>query len=411
MRGLRILLGCGQAPLPEGSAAGRWCYALIKGLAGRGHRVTAFTACKSASEARAVSGFFHAPGSDVRCFVSPLRGGIAAKLETLRRPHSYPFSTEAVHQWRAECARGYDIVHLEGTWSGWLAGSERTPRTILNVHNLYSIDWVMDTSRAWHERMRRSLSVRAERQLIGCFPNLLAVSPELAAKVAQLAPRSTVHVVPLALDLDRYDFIPQEKRPLHPVVALIGSMDWPSSKYAAERLLTRLWPEILKRLPHARLQITGSKARSALREYLKVPGVEIHEDVASTQPYFESASVLLYAPERGSGMKVKVLEAFAYGLPVVTTPPGIEGLDVEDKVHIGIHETDEGLIERVLGLLRDSGRQEAQRRAARHLVELKYTPAAIIERLENVYATILDGSRPQADRAEGEVSNQYAGCR
>src|SRR4051812_50019339 len=114
MRGLRILLGCGQAPLPQGSAAGRWCYALIKGLAGRGHRVTAFAACKSASEAQAVSGFFHAPDSDVRCFVSPLRAGIADKLETLRRPHSYPFSTEEVHEWRGGGAGGPRVRHVMG---------------------------------------------------------------------------------------------------------------------------------------------------------------------------------------------------------------------------------------------------------------------------------------------------------
>jgi glycosyltransferase involved in cell wall biosynthesis len=256
--------------------------------------------------------------------------------------------------------------------------------------------------------MRRSLSVRTERKLIRSFRNVIVVSPELAAEVARIAPRSAVHAIPLALDLDLYGFVPPERRPVDPVVAMIGSMDWPPSRYAAERLLTRLWPEIRKTVPNAALQITGRKARSVLRAYLNVPGAKIEEDVASTQPYFEHASVLLYAPERGSGVKVKVLEAFAYGLPVVTTPPGVEGLDVEDGVHAGVHESDEGLVQRVLELLREPARQEAQRRAARHLLATKYTPVAVIERLEHIYAMALDECHLPA-APETEVSNQYAG--
>ena len=407
MNGLRILLGCDQAPLPEGSAVGRWCYALLNGLVSRGHQVTAFAACKSDAEARAVGELVPRPGLDIRCFVWTQGKGFSGKLETLRRPHWYLFGPNAVHQWRAETKRRYDIVQLEGTFAGRLADFPETPRTILNVHNLYSIDWAKDSSTDWNARLRRSLSLRAERKLIRSFPTLLAVTAPLAAEVARIAPFSDVYDVPLALDLDRYDFIPQEKRPLDPMVAMIGSMDWPPSKNAAERLLTRLWPEIRKRIPHARLQITGTSARGALREYLNEPMLEIQENVASIQPYFENASVLLYAPERGSGMKVKVLEAFAYGVPVVTTPSGIEGLDVEDGVHAGVHETDQALIERAVELLRDPVRQEAQRRAARHLLETKYTVAAVMERLEHVYAKVLSTRHVP----ELEITEQYAGRR
>ena len=408
MRSLRILIGSDQAPLPEGSAAGRCCFALIEGLAAKGHRVTAIAACQSDDEAQAIRACFRAPGSDVRCFIAAPRSKLASKMGTLRRPHSYPFSQAAVHEWRAECARGYDIAQLEGTWSGWLTAGMAKPRMLLDIHNLYCIDWEEDESRGWQERARRTLSVRAERQLIRSFPNLLTVTGTLAGELARMAPRSAVHVVPLALDLKRYEFVPREKRPSNPVVAMIGSMTWPSSKSAAERLLGRLWPEIRKGVPDARLQITGKRARSVLQAYLGVPGVEIHEDVASMQPYFENASLLLYTPERGSGMKVKVLEAFAYGVPVVTTVTGIEGLEVEDGVHAGIHENDEGLIDRVLRLLREPERQESQRRAARRLVEAKHAPAAVIGQLENLYAKLLEERDVRAGRG---VTEHHAGCR
>jgi glycosyltransferase involved in cell wall biosynthesis len=90
-------------------------------------------------------------------------------------------------------------------------------------------------------------------------------------------------------------------------------------------------------------------------------------------------------------MKVKVLEAFAYGLPVVTTPPGIEGIEVVDGIHAGVHSADHGLLERALRLLRDPECRRPQRRAARELLEHQYSPGPVIGRLENVYESIRSG--------------------
>src|SRR4029453_11452473 len=68
---------------------------------------------------------------------------------------------------------------------------------------------------------------------------------------------------------------------------------------------------------------------------------------------------------RGSGMKIKILEAMAFGVPVVTTSEGVEGLPAEDGVHAGVCDDDDGLIERAVDLLQDPGRQERQARPRR----------------------------------------------
>ncbi len=109
-------------------------------------------------------------------------------------------------------------------------------------------------------------------------------------------------------------------------MSLIGAMNWYPGYSAGLRLLTRLWPEIKRRVPAARLQIVGWSARSAFRDSLGLPDVEIAENVPDTRPYFERTGVLLYAPSRGSGMKIKVLEAMGFGVPVVTTSEGVEGI-------------------------------------------------------------------------------------
>ena len=142
-------------------------------------------------------------------------------------------------------------------------------------------------------------------------------------------------------------------------------------------------------MANARLQIVGWEARRALREYLPQPGVAVAENVPDARPYFERTTLFLYAPERGSGMKVKVLEAFAYGVPVVTTSEGIEGIAAQDGIHVGCSDDDEGLCERAIALLGDQSLQERQRRAARELVNQQCRPDVVLDQLETCYAEML----------------------
>lgn len=158
------------------------------------------------------------------------------------------------------------------------------------------------------------------------------------------------------------------------------------------RLLTDLWPRIREQVPSARLRIVGRRARSAFRDHLDRPGVEIHENVPDIIPYFHGMDALLYAPPHGSGMKVKVLEAFALGTPVVTNASGIEGTDAADGVHCGVAEDDAGLVERAVALLRDPARRDAHRIAARRLVEACCGPEATLDAVERMYEAVLAGA-------------------
>ncbi len=385
MKPLRILIACSQTPLPDGTATGRWCYALIRGLVRRGHSVTALAASRDRAEAKAANDLFSGWGFQLSCYPAPLRHPLASKVEALRRPFSYPFSKQMIARYRAESAGDYDVLHIDGTFGAYLTTPSDDSRTVLHVQNLYCVDWPEDSCGNGRERVRRWLAVRAERKLIRGCRSVIAVTPQLARQVSLMNRGASVHFVPLALDPDQYVFIPREKRPERPIVSLIGSMDWFPSRSAAERLLRRLWPEIKRQRPDARLQITGRDARSALSDFLHQVDVDIQENVVSTQPYFEQATMLLYAPERGTGMKVKILEAFAMGVPVVTTPDGVEGLDAEDGIHAGIAETDHGLIDRTLKLIGDPGAQEKQRLAARRLLDAAYSPDPVLTRLEEVY--------------------------
>lgn len=391
MKRLRVLLVLVEPPLPFGNAIGRWFYVLVKELAARGHELSVFATCGSRSEAEKARELFPAPQYDLRLYEYPRERGLRTKWRAARRPHSYVLSDELRRDLRAEAARGFDVLHVEQLWGAWGA-LDYKERAVINVSFLFEIDLAEQSPKSLKEQALRWLTYRAERKLIRSFPHLAAVSPRLAARLKEINPKAFVQPIPLGIDTSFYPFREERRAAADdapPIVSLIGSFNWSPTRQAGERLLTRLFPEIKRRIPRAELHLVGRHARAAMSEYLHLPGVVAHENVPDTLPYFEAANVMLYAPSSGSGMKVKVLEAFALGTPVVTTIDGAEGLPIVDGVHAGVCEEDEGLIERTVELLNDAERQQRYRLAARHLIETHCSPRATVNKVEAIYEKII----------------------
>jgi glycosyltransferase involved in cell wall biosynthesis len=287
-----------------------------------------------------------------------------------------------------EIKRGCDILHLEGLWSGWI-GLSHPECALLNLHYLFEIDLASAPVAGITGHALKHATRRGERRLLRHYPHIATLTPRLSARVRQIAPSARVHTVPIALDLTLYPFNPAvPERPI-PIVTLIGSFNWYPTRTAGFRLVEQLWPLIRDRVPEASLRLVGRHAKSVLGRFSNMPGVSIHDSVPDIVPYFTESDVMLYAPTEGSGMKVKVLEAFALGAPVVTTPDGVEGIPAVDGVHAGIAADDEGLVERAVALLSNPALQIERRLAARALLEEYCAPSRILGILQNVYGSII----------------------
>ncbi|MFI4874565.1 MAG: glycosyltransferase family 4 protein [Blastopirellula sp. JB062] len=388
---LRIVLVMLEPPLPFGNAAGRWFYALLKGLVARGHDVTAFAACSNEEDIARSQDLFPAPQYDLRLFSFPPRSGWFAKWQTIKRPYSYMFSPELIRSLNERIADDYDVLHMEHLWCGWLTPTSAS-KTFINIHYLFSIDLAEVPKTDWRQRINHWLMQRGETILLNRPTHFLALSDRIADAIRGRYASAQVDVVPLGMSLENYDYIPDEQRTLDPIITVIGSMGWHPSRSAAERLLRDLWPRIKKRVPAARVQIVGWDARRVLQPYLAMPDVEIYENVPDILPYFRQAAVLLYAPGRGSGMKVKVLESFALGVPVVTTSEGVEGIPAQDGVHAGVADEDDELIERTVRLLNSVELQNRQRMSARQLLEKHCGADAALDQLEIAYRSAISAN-------------------
>ena len=389
MRPLRIILAMIEPPLPFGNAAGRWYYVLLRGLVERGHQVTALAACSAAADIEEARALFPPAKYDLRCHVFPRRTGIRAKLETLRRPYSYMFSPEFVHDLEASVSGGSDILHLEQLWSGWVGLGFSVP-TLVSVHYLQAIDLSGSSPKNWRDRLNRLMMLSAERRLLRSSRWISACTPRLVPAIQKISPAADVTPVPLGIEPALYRYIPDHERARNPIVTLIASMGWHPGLLAARRLLSSLYPAIKRRIPGVRFEIIGWSARRSLSQYLDLPDVQIYENVPDAGPFFRRAGVFLYAPANGSGIKIKILEAMLLGVPVVTTSDGVEGVPAKDGVHAGISDVNEGLVERTVALLQDPTLQNRQRAAARDLVESWCSPQRTVAMIEDIYSRIVE---------------------
>jgi glycosyltransferase involved in cell wall biosynthesis len=385
---MRAVLVFPAAPLPFNDTAARWFHLLAHELLRTGHEVSCLTVTDEShdrvEEARNRLAAIAPDASRVRFQAFPLRARIdpvRRKLRNLVRPFSElvyaPGFAEAL---RAELARGYDVLHLEQLWSGW-AGLG-VPRSLLNIHHLEIIDLEETHGGTLYEQKARLQMARATDRLLRETTIMRLFTQRLLDRVRTFNDDARCFVVPFALDLGLYPMQPVVDEP---VVGLLGSMHWPPSRSAAERLLTRIWPLVKARAPRARLLVAGWNARRYLERWADLPDVTIEENLASPTDFFSRVSVLAYAPGRGSGMKIKVMEAMAYGVPVVTTGEGVEGMEFTSGDHGFVAEADEALAERVCALLDDRATRLRVRGAARALLESRYTAGPVMARMMDVY--------------------------
>jgi glycosyltransferase involved in cell wall biosynthesis len=319
-------------------------------------------------------------GATLELVTEPRMGLLQIRLGRLVRPlgrlRSGPFAERV-----RVLARDADVVHfVEAEAAATIDLVERP--AVAQLHCLTRKD-----PRVWNplrpggrnsiEALRGELRVRRHARW------LLVNSADVAGTLA--SSHSDVTVAPLSLDPAHY--LPRATLD-SPLVGLIGTAYWPPTAVAVERLLRTVWPLVLERRADARLVLAGeSMVRERFAHIPEPPGVEWRGRVPVASDFLRELGVLCYPVTAGSGMKVKVLEAMAMGVPVVTTPEGAEGLAANAGVTV---ETDDmRLAQATISLLEDADRRLALGAEAHAGFMLHHTPAVAAKPVVDLYRRML----------------------
>jgi glycosyltransferase involved in cell wall biosynthesis len=288
--------------------------------------------------------------------------------------------------------QSFDVAHADQLNMGQYAGRVSGAFKILDAHNalwlLYKRLWETTSpgprklllGRDW--RLLKTYEGRLVRQ----FDAVLAVSHEDGAALQEAAGRPVdVTVIPIAIDTDEVTFVEREAEPGH--ILHIGTMYWPPNIDAVNWFVREVYPLIRRGRPDVQFDVVGSRPPAELLALNGAGlGINVTGYVQDPTPYQQRAAVMAVPLLAGGGMRVKILNALAEGVPIVSTTLGYEGIEVTPGRDILVGDTPETFAAEVLRVLNDPdlGRQLAAN--GRRLAEEKYDYRHACRPLDDVYA-------------------------
>lgn len=216
-----------------------------------------------------------------------------------------------------------------------------------------------------------------ERGLARRASGISCVSAREADLVSRMSPSSEPILVPNGVDLARYAY--RETAPPGEVLFFVGDLSWPPNAEGLRWMLREVWPRIRRLRPGARVEILGRHPPAGL---VRESGADVHflGEGGDTRPHWRRAAVAVVPLLAGGGTRLKILEAAACGVPVVSTSLGAEGLALEPEREILLRDEPEGFAAAVAALVSQPERAKRQTRAARERVEALYGWNAIGQR-------------------------------
>ncbi len=394
---MRLLLLSPDFPFPPTNGTRHKIYQLLKHLAGEhAMHLLAFHEPKSAPTREELGRVLETGCREVMAF--PWRqdpavwDACASALELA--PHSYrKFRSPAFrHRLRMLMQQhAFDVVHcdinmtemgslLQGGEATVVSPSDSFTKMMLRMSQLapgvlrkgYTLTQAL---KFWH----------AERYLYPRFTKCHVVTEPEAAFLRKLSPRSDIAVVPTGGDVPA-DLQPQEETEIQPDIVLSGQM---SNPFTADSVLwfhRNVWPRIRARVPRSRLWLVG---RTPGPEILALPqqdpSVLVTGYVPDMVEALKSKAVYVCPLLYGVGIRTRLFEPMANGIPVVSTSIGAEGIDLVPGQHALIEDSPAPFADAVIELLTRADLRRRLAQAAHQLVKARYTWEAYARGMEQLY--------------------------
>lgn len=414
---MRILLVCARPPLPLDSGGQVRVWNIVRQLARR-HRFDLLALVHEDANERheedlrrvfekvtlvqrrrlSALGSAVAPGPAVLRFLPGNLGRLLRAGFSARSLLSVAYDAPEMRARLLEAdAQGYDLVYAETSSAlASLRGDLERMRTpvLLVEQNVESLAFarqaaqsrnpLLGTLMRWDARKLAREELRVWRHV-----RALGAASEIDARHMGVRAGRPVLVIENGVDLDWFSEPVASRR--SDEVLFLGSFRYFQNVDALRWLLAEIWPRVNEGAdaPRATLRLVGRGADDGLRRYVRERGFAIDEGVDDARAALQRAALLLAPLRAGSGTKLKVLEAMASGLPVVTTAVGAEGIPVEPGRHLEVADSAPALAHRVRELLGSPERRALLAGAARTFAAENCGWVRIVERFEGRLAVAL----------------------
>lgn len=285
----------------------------------------------------------------------------------------------------------FDLVHADQLNMAQYAHLVPDSTKLLDAHNAL---WMLykrlsETMRPgpmkWILKRDWKLLRRYEGRVCREFDQVIAVSSQDRSWLLDAAEIPlNIAIIPITVDLEQYQTVFQTGTSSH--ILHLGTMYWPPNVEGVLWFLQQVWPLIRAKEPPVVFDVVGARPPDEILAIGRADRrVRVHGYVEDLAPILQKAGVMIVPVGAGSGMRVKILEGLARGIPIVTTSMGAEGIDVVSGKHLIVADTPSAFARGVLRLLDHS--EEAARMAeqGRRLIAMEYDYLRVLPRLDEIY--------------------------
>jgi glycosyltransferase involved in cell wall biosynthesis len=299
----------------------------------------------------------------------------------------------------------FDFIHadqltmVQFALRGALRAPAKKPKVIFDAHNaVWTIVERMRENARWF--LKPILAVEAKRvkryegDLLKTVDHVLAVTDidralleeslndSMKGDDRRVAP---ITVVPIAVDTKQLQ--PIKRKPGSKNIVTLGTLHYPPNADGIRWFFNEVLPLIRERVPGVTLTIIG---KNPPQDFLDLAArnpdvVKVTGYVPELAPYLEQSALMVVPVRAGGGMRVRILEAFACAMPVVTTAVGLEGIHAEPERDVLVADTATDFAKRVVELLEDTFLQEKLSTNGRRLAETKYDWQVVLSAMKPIY--------------------------
>ncbi|MDR3046998.1 MAG: glycosyltransferase family 4 protein [Bacteroidales bacterium] len=291
----------------------------------------------------------------------------------------------------------FDIIQLESLYVAPYIASIRQyskAKIVLRSHNIEHQIWnrflkheLNFFKRIVLKNMVKSLK-KYELSVTKQVDGFLAISePDFAYFAKHCSPFKGT-VIPMGMDMERYEYEEFYIPALMPSCCYIGSLNWIPNKEGVEWFLNDIWDEVAEQFPELTFTLAGRDFSEKLtaKNYHNVFFIG---EVESANDFILSHDIMIVPLLSGSGVRIKILEGMALGKTIITTTIGAEGLDVDSGKNIFIADTAEEFIDVIEKCINTPEICKIIGENAREYIILRHNNEVITKKLISFYEELL----------------------
>jgi glycosyltransferase involved in cell wall biosynthesis len=313
---------------------------------------------------------------------------------------------------RLRRADSFDVLHADQlTMSQFLESPSSNGPHPARVFDAHNATWkiVHRSSDRMVPALRPALAVEAARlrryegAIVRTFDLTLAVTERDRLDLLEVArsrhgaihmPR--IRVVPITVDTQ--EMRPIERQPEPGFLLTLGTLHYAPNADGIRWFVREVLPQVRQAVPEARITVVGKNPPGDLRRLAQASpeAVSVTGFVPDLTPLLRRTAVMIVPVLAGSGMRVRILEGLARGMPIVTTSLGLEGIEARIGLDLLVADSATDFAAAVVALLRDPERQTRLGAAGRQLVEDYYDRRRVLGRLDQAYQEAVEAAQQES---------------